>query len=352
MASNISGKSAILALYIPGTADQWGTAGTLGAECGLVAESIGPIGEVAEMVPDPSAGYAWHEYIDKARQIVNPEISGLLRFAGKQWSLIAYCMGLDTPTGTPVSHVMTIVEAIDGTTKWGTLGLQLGPAAGELLLEWPSVKMAGFTIEGPNGDGYYTYTVRTIADACLLGADCGVDASAFDNVTFLQVNSVFPPPVPFGATKFRVAAASGGALADGNAVKIKSLNLTFNRNMGQEWNTRSTAAKQWRTDEPVEEGIPEGTLTVEIGDLNALTYMEQLQDETEVKADITIPYTATYGITIEFPCLKVVNVESAIAGANRIPQKITYQMMEAQSNPTGMAFNTWQLTLVDDKNVY
>jgi len=340
----ITAKSAILALEQ--TASVWGTIVAPGAGDLIKAETIGPILEPRDMVPDPAAGYAWIETLKAARKNVGPEISLIPRYEGRFWSHIAQLMGLDTKSGVgdPYSHVFSLLDAIDGSDNFYSLALQLGPAAGELLFEWPSVKPTGFTLEGPNGQGYMSLALRTIADCVHMGADCTVTTTNFDSVTHLEVSSAMPAQIPFGALRFRLN-WDAGALDSGDNLAIKRFALTFNRGFDREWASRGAQASEWMSAEPIENGIPECSLQIELGDFNALTYMEAHQDETTCKAEAFWSLSANHDLKIEFPLLRIQTPEASINGPNRIPQTLTLVPLLAAAAPTGMTCTNWQMTL-------
>jgi hypothetical protein len=341
----ITGKSLIVA--VEETTSVWGSIVVPGATDAVLVSQIGPLIDKSDMIPDPTAGHAWHQYIEKCRKNVKPELIMPLRWDGRFWSLIAMIMGLDTKTGSadPYTHSLSLLEAIDGSDLFASMAAQLGPASGELLFEWPALKPYGFTIEGPDGSGYMQLTIRNVGDCVNIGADCTVTTSNIDNVTHISLDSVLPPIVPFGNMRFRINGFSGGALGSGDVVKIKNMNFTFNRGIDSEWNTRGAAAQEWESDEPIEDGIPEGTLRIELGDLNALTYLEAFQDETEQKADLFFTYDADHDILIEIPRMKLIDPDGAINGPARIPQTLNFQLMEALAAPTGMTATNWNIVV-------
>ncbi len=344
----ITGKSAIIAYEQ--TTSTWGTAVDAGAGDEVKVESMSPLIDPRDVIPDPSAGDTWHARIENGRKNVAPELVIPLRWSGRLYSFIAQLMGLDTKTGSsdPYTHTISLVDAIDGSDNFGSLAGQLGPAAGELLFQWPTVKPVGFTIEGPDGSGYMKLTVRTIADSLLLGTDSGMNATDFDSVTHLTLDSVVPPIIPFGNLRFRINAQGGAALAAGDNTRIKRFSLTFNRGFDREWVTRGAAANEWETHEPIENGVPEQTLQIELGDLGALTWLEAFQDETEYKAEAYFAYDADHDLKIEFPRLRLSVPDVGISGVNRIPQTLTFMPMLAAAAPTGMTCTNWDLILRDE----
>ena len=347
MAAAVTSKS-LIAAYDP-TPDTWGTQVAPGALDLILPQSLGPLLPTSEMVPDPSAGYAWLQYIERCKENITPELPFSMRWTGRLYSLMAQIMGVDTPAfSTPnCVHVMTMLEAIDGLDNFGTLAAQLGPAGSELLFEWPSVKPTGFTIDGPDGSGYMNVTFRTIADTVNLGSDCTTATSDIDDLTHIPLASALPGIIPFGALRFRMTTNVYGAFDADDELKVRHFTFTFNRNMGPEWTARAAVANAWQTEEPIEDGIPECTLMIELGDLNNLTQLERYQDGTAMKCEAYWQYGTNNYFKIEIPKMLPVVPEASASGSSRIPQTLNYMIMQALANPTGMAFALPVITLAD-----
>lgn len=332
-------------MYQPGN-PTWGTAVAPGALDEVLCESLGPLIDPADIIPDPSAGYQWHEQIDRGRKNVTPELVIPMRYSGRLWSFVAQLMGLDTITGSsdPYTHTMTLLDCIGGSDLFGTLGGEIG---GDLIHEWASLKPAGFTISGPDGNGYMSLVVRTLCDTVNLAGDATIVGSDFDAATHIALSAVLPPIIPFGALKFQMNDQSGADVTGTTAIDVKSVEFTFNRGIGPEFVSRGAVANQWESAEPNEEGIPEQTLKIELADLDALTYMENYQDKTTKKAQLYWQLTSDHNFTMQFPGLHPVVPEGAISGPSRIPQVLNYQCKKALAAPTGMAFTNWQFVLKD-----
>lgn len=254
-------------------------------------------------------------------------------------------MGLDTKTGAadPYTHLMTLVDNIDGSDMFGTLAAEIG---GAYRFEWASVKPTGFTFQGPS-DGYIDCTIRTITDVCNLGADGTVVAGDFDALTHNAIDSALPPIFSFGNVSFKMNVYAGGAVTSEAEIPIKSFNFTFNRNFSHNFLSRASYAKHWQTAEPVEEGIPEALLTVELQDFGDLTYFEAHQDESRFKAQLQFLYDATHYVSFEFPGLIFNPVDANVSGANRIPRTLNLVPIKVTA-PTGMAFTTWRCTVINE----
>jgi len=350
MAASITSKSAILAYEQ--TTSTWGNivVPTIGDM--ILAENFGPLVDPREVVPDPAAGYAWYEVIKNARKNVRPEINMIARYSGRMWSFLAQLMGLDSKSGSgdPYIHEISLLDAIDGSDMFGSLAGQLGPAAGELLFEYPAVKPIGITFEGPDGQGYMRLIIRTICNAMRMGADCTVTTANIDAVTHMQISSALPAQVPFGALRLRLNWVAGALSASDN-LAVKKVSFVFDRGFDAEWASRNAQANEWESAEPIENGIPKQSLEIELGDLNALTYLEAFQDETEAKAELFWSLDANHDIKIEIPRMRLDVPDANISGQGRIPQTLKFMPMKASAAPTGMTCTNWQITIRDPNAV-
>jgi len=343
----ITSRGAIVAYQIGLT--QWGTPVAVGANTQLLISAGLPLHEPREFIPDPSIGYAWNKYFDLGKKNISFDLTMPLRYSGRMWSLIAQCVGLDTVTGSsdPYTHTITLRDSVDGLNLFGTLGVMLGPSGGELRFGWPSIKPVGFTITGPNGQGFIDLTVKLIGTNVRIQEDETTHTvQAFGNVTHITLNSTLPPMIPFGALRFRMNSQSGSALASGDTIKIRKFTFNFERNMSQEWVSKASTTSAWETDEPIEEGIPKQELTIEIPDLNAVTYLENFQDKAEKKADIYFSLDSNHDLLIQFPRLVIDNPEATL-GEGRIPQTIKLVPFLASNAPNGMTCTNWQIVLRD-----
>jgi hypothetical protein len=345
----ITTKGAVLA-YKQLTGGTWGTPAAVGAEDQILATTGPPLGENREIHMSPEAGFAWHQYSQGGRKVLGFDLAIPLRYSGRMWSFIAQIFGLDTKTGAgdPYTHVISLIEAIDGSDLFGTLALQLGPASGELLHGWPAVKPYGFVLSGPNGQGFMDLSVSLICDKLREGADETTHTTAaFDNVTHMAISTALPPMVPFGALRLRMNAQTGDALAAGDNLKVKKFTYSFRRRVEQEWVNRQAYANEFETDEPIEDGIPEEMLSLEMGDIVSLTHFDAFQDQTEQKVEAYWALDASHDIKLELPRLKMLAPEALFQGQGRIPKTLKFQPMLASAAPTGMTVTNSTITLRD-----
>lgn len=345
----ITTKGAVLA-YKQLTGGTWGTPAAVGAGDQILATTGPPLGENRETHMGPEAGYAWNQQAQMGRKILGFDMTMPARYSGRMWSFWAQVFGLDTKTGAgdPYTHVMSLLEAIDGSDLFGTLALQLGPASSELLHGWPAVKPYGITFTGPNGQGFMDLIVSVICDRLREGADETTHTTAaFDNVTHMQISSALAPMIPFGALRLRLNSQSGGALAAGDNLKVKKFTYTFKRKVEQEWVNRQTYVNEFETDEPVENGIPDESVEIECGDIVSLAHFDAFQDGTEQKAEAYWQLDANHDFKLELPRLRLLTPESTFQGQGRIPKTLKFSPMLAAAAPTGMTVTNTTATLRD-----
>ena len=331
------------------TASVWGTAVEPGALDEIKVIDLGPLGEMREINLSKEAGYQWHQYAPIGKKTVEPEIKMKLRYSGREWSFLAQLMGLDTVGGDgPYTHTLSLLDAIDGSDAFGTLAAMLGYSTVGLRFEWPSLKPVKVAISGPDENGRMEIIVKGIADKLNFGTDTATDKSDFTNVSHMELNSVMAPMVPFGALRFRLNPQGGDALGSSDALVVIRWEFEFERKLGEERSSRAIYTKQWETAEPIENGIANQKLIIELGDLNNLTFAERFQDETELKADALFQLDANYSILFEFPRLRLLNIDPWIRNQNRINHKIELQPMLASAAPTGMTCTNSQVVITDD----
>jgi len=330
------------------TPSTWGTPVAPGEYDEVKLISLRPLIDESEMIPDPSAGYAWIMNMKRGRRFVNPNIVIPFRWSGRFWSMITHLMGTDSITGSgPYIHTITQVDSIDGSDLFGTLTAILGLNTAQFLFEWPSLKIHRIIIEGPDNVGYMRMTVRTIGDDFHIGTDCTTVVSDMESVTHIQLDSALPSIVPFQNVRFRINDESRDALDSDDIVPIKKLRIEFGRPLQRTWKSRAGYTHEWETSEPIENGLSRHLVEVTFGDIANLTNLENVQDGTFKKADLFWSYSGDHDIKFEFPSL-VPEIPEVIGARGRIPQHLRFRPKEAASNPSGMAFNRWQITMRDD----
>lgn len=300
-----------------------------------------------EVIQDESAGMVFPEYVDLGRK--NQEISytGDLRYENQHWMHFAHFIGSDVHTGAnPYTHVMDLQ---DETSLFYT-GAGL---VDDQVYEWPSIKAVGWEIS-TGGDGFMQFSATGIADNELIAAD------ATNTATTIGTNASYDTQqlrVPFGHARVNINAQAGAdfnASGDGtDRVCPIGITISSGRPYVRDFTAcRTTAnAREWQTDEPVEDGLKSDIciVTLEFPELTTDDYMEDFQDNNMKKMEILFYDTANRQIKFQFPNLFPLLPDATLPGAGRIGNTVSYQALTAQSAPTGMTGITqpYRLTVIN-----
>ena len=326
--------------------EAWGTASVPGENDEVKAVSFGPLLQVQDVMPDPCSGWIFHTYFIMARKHVRPEIKIPLRYSGRFWSFVAQLMGSDSVSGSdPYTHLMTLIEAIDGANLYGTLAASFGTVATGIV-EWPSFKPTGFSIFGPDEGGFMTLDVKGLGDRIETDGGAATNYSEMSAVTHIQQSGALPLRVPFGGLRLRMNDHTGVALSSSDYVKVKKVAFDFERIFGEEFNSRGSQSRQWETDEPIENGIPDAKMVLLLPDLET-SRLKTHADGTLKKADLYFQLNDNYDVLIEMPSLQPIPMPVSKQGQGRVSHEIAFAVARATANPTGMAFADWRLTLRD-----
>lgn len=310
----------------------WGTAVSCNASnSAFFATDIANFVGIPEPLDDASAGFDFLEYVDAGNLQVEPVIRGHLRYTSALWRLIFGAIGDDAATvvsGSDYDHVGDIQSE-------SSLFHTLCAYDGVQVREIPSFAPSGFTLSGESG-GFWQYEIRGRGDRVLVASQTNTSLSSATHVSKIL-------RVPFGATQVRINDQSDIALASGNIVRPNSLSFNFQRAQVPEFlaNAVAEGSGEFRTRQPAEDGRPTFEITMRFPEYSAVTYIEDIGDETFKKMDWIItgpatPSTNNYTLTISFPALRVVNVEYTISNGNRIVESMTLRALKAQAAPSGM----------------
>jgi hypothetical protein len=320
----------------------WGTAVSCNtASSAFFATDVTNFVAVPEELPDESVGFNYLEYIDAGNVIVEPVLRGHLRYTTALWRLLAWAIGDDSAalvSGSDYDHTMDIQAT---TSLFGTLCAYDGVVVREI----PSFQPNGFTLSGESGQ-FWQYEVRGRGDNILVSSQTNTTLSSATHVS----NTL---RAPFGASTIRINDQSGSSLASGDTVYLNAFSFNFQRAQVGEFLSNAVAegSGEFRTRQPAEDGRPTIEITMRFPEYSAITYMQDVGDETFKKMDLTItgPTTASannYTITLSFPALRVVNVEHTISNGNRIVESLTLRGLSPQSAPSGMTGITFPFRLI------
>ena len=297
-----------------------------------------------DAVPDESMGFFYKEYLDAGYRVVAPTLEGFLRFTNDHWKLFAQLIGDDSATiisGTEYTHVL---DMVDDPALFSTVCLYDGVTVREI----PSYKPNGFTLN--QQDGFWKFQIRGIGDTVLVASQTN---TTLGSVTYRTKTL----RAAYGATTVRINDQSAAALDSTHNIYPRSMEIVFQRPHNPEHLAGAVAdgSGEFLTLEPQQDGSPTLEITMELPEYTAVTYAEDLNDETVKKMTVAIdgPTAAasnSYSATLSFPALRVTDITYGMGPGNRrIVETLKLEGLMAQAAPTGMTGITklFRLAVVD-----
>ena len=333
-----SGRDVIVAFK---KASTWGTAVSVNSSnLGVLVSGASGFHAIPELVPDPSAGFAFHEYIEHGALNVAPSLTLPLRYDGQLWALVAAFMGDDsfTDSAPEYYHSMDLQQE---SAYFGTLCLYDGVTVREI----PSFQVTGIVIRGSSG-GFLEMEVSGIGNDVLY---TGQTNSTLASVTYRTKEQ----RIPFGACTIMMNDQSSGALSSStDKICPVSFELSIQRQMEQDFTAcGNTYTQAGITQQPVDNGHIETTLTLELPEYTADDWLDDLDAGTVRKAQLTVTGDVITNfnreLDIYLPGLVPADAVADINGADRISNSLTFQAVKAQSNPTGMTTTVPRIYLIN-----
>lgn len=309
-------------------AGAWGTAVACGANDAVMILSEGLRKRQSHEL-DRSAGQSFFLIADKGNIAVEGDLPAYLRYDGLT-TLLAMAMGT---AGSPVQqggttaykHVLQLATALDG--KFCTLAIDKKVA----IHEYPSVKVAGFTIRGEAGRPCEVM-LNLMADDLVVPATVNTASTSW---TYRDRSN----RILFDQAVFRINDQSGAALGSGDKVKPASFELAFRRKLKGEYLAEGTK----KIDEPVNDDLPEISLSLRFPNYTSNAWWTALSGDTRKKCDIVFtgnqiqsPYN--YALSLILPHLALRETESQVEGPGKLPNPVVFTALEASSAPTGMSY--------------
>jgi hypothetical protein len=309
----------------------WRTAVECGANDGILILSES-FKQTIEHLDDDSAGLAFLQRTDQGKIEASGDIEAYMRYEGLD-VLIALIMGTaGTPAqqGATAAYTNSYVMADNLDGLFATLVML---KKSDKIFEYPSVKLNQFSLSGE-----MNAPVKLKAG----GIPNLLELASAVNTVATSASISYPDKgnrIIFNKDAyFRINDESGAALDGNDAIYPSGFELSFNRPMEADL----TAGNE-DVDEPVGEGFPEPTLTLNFPrykdasdtfftDWEALTRKKL---EIYFKGDV-IEDTYYYEFKVSFPNLKVIDPEAAISGPGKIPVSLSFKVLGTDSAPTGM----------------
>lgn len=311
-------------------ASQWGSAVAVTSADAFLFTSE-KIARTREHLPDDSAGQAFALAADRGQITCGGDLSAYLRYQGLE-TLLAMAMGAAGPPAHPgasaYAHGLRLTPALGGL--FGTLAVYKGFS----VHEYPAVKVDGFTIEGQAGQPL-TVNFHLICDDLNLNTAGGVNTNA--------LLEAVAAPAPVNRVLFRQGAfwindAEAAALTSANAVQPSRFSLSFRRKMKGDY----LAGGADRIAEPIADGLPEISLSLEFPHYTSDTYLSDLG--ADVRKKMRVAFTGdqiepghAYVLELLFPHLVVTNAEAAVDRAGKIAHPVSLDCLATGEEREGMA---------------
>jgi hypothetical protein len=306
----------------------WGTEVACGENDGVLLKGDTLKRSIKDYTDD-SLGLAFPQERDLGEIDVKGALNAFLRYDSLDL-LIALAMGATggAPTqqgGTSAyTQKFTLAEDLDGL--FATIAVNKAVN----VFEYPSAKIAGFTIKGRMGEPV-TIDFDVVCDD-EDPAPTTNDLTQFGNVTYFETAN----RVLMSQGVFRMNAQGGAALGGGDVINPSSFDLSYKRKLTADYQ----AGGANKIIEPVNDGVPEIKLKLEFPRYSASTYLSDFGSDSRKKMDITFTgaliadtYYRTFKLT--FPNLAILNVEAATK-EGQIVHPLEFACLGASSAPTGM----------------
>lgn len=202
------------------------------------------------------------------------------------------------------------------------------------VIEYPSCSVTSISLNADEAPGILQFSAEMIANNAVITSTTNTNAD-------LQAATIHDRErIAFGFDDlFRINTASGSTLSGSDNVAITSFALTLNRPQDMIGEIRGSAGNS----APIDTDISTGTLTVTLKELADHTWFTIWSAETPQKATLNIQGTQigsgqNRAITIYLPRLVLVQEpDYAITSAGVNPVTLTFKIIAASSNPSGMS---------------
>ncbi len=321
-------------------ASTWGTAVEAGALDGVLITSSSLTGG-KEVIPDETlSGDGYGNAPDIGQEIFTGTVTMPFRYAGRCPNILA---GIFGTAGAPseVESSLEYTHAISLESRLGDFWTWVERRGNVSAWEYAAAKITSLVIE-VSGRGRATMDVGFIATG-LTRDDSGTNTIA----TTANVTVQTPiEPIYLGDCRLRLNTQGGGALAGGDTLKPNLIRLTIERGLSEDFKSDQTLGRKCQ--DPVEEGDVGIFLQLGFPEYQADTYQKWVDAGTEQKADLYIT-SSTAALTgaasnlyheydFDFPRLiPAERPDNAITGPGRIEDGVTFKVVTASANPTGMS---------------
>lgn len=226
-------------------------------------------------------------------------------------------------------HTITFNSTLNA--KYGTLAYDTGTVN---LIEFPSVATSDLTFKLEDAPGILEFTASMLANTAVITGAVNTNAS------MLAATLVDTEVIAYAfEDTYRQNASSGGALAGGDQYNITGYELNLSRPQEMIGEIKGSSGNG----EPIESGLFEGTLTLTVKSLEDHTRFTEWAAETPQKCSLNIQGTqigsgVNKALTINIPKMLLVQEPNyALSSEGINPLTLTYRILQATANPTGMS---------------
>lgn len=328
MGTSLTGREILVGLK---KAAAWRTALVCGANDGLLILSES-FKQTIEHLDDDSAGLPFIQRTDQGKKEASGGMEAYLRYEGLDvlLALVMGTAGAPTQQGTTTAYINSYVMADSLQGLYATLAML---KKSDKVHEYPSVKLNQFGLSAEMNTPV-KLTVEGTANLLELASEINT-ASTMANITYPDKGN----RVIFNKdTQFWLNDESGAALGAGDAVYASGFSLSFNRPMEADFVFNHEDA-----DEPVAEGFPEVTMTLDFPRYNDNNHIFFTDWEAMTRKKLVIKFKGPlietgyyYEFNMSFPNLKIIDPEASISGPGKIPLSLSFKVLGTDAAPTGM----------------
>ena len=328
MGNPLTGREILIGLKKAAT---WRTAVAAGANDGILILSES-FKQTIEHLNDDSAGLAFIQRTDKGKIDAGGSLEAYMRYEGLDvlLALIMGTAGAPTVQGVTAAYINSYVMADNLAGLFATLSML---KKSDKVFEFPSVKLNKFSLSGES-NAPVKLTVDGIANKLELASAVNT-AGTLASLTYPDKGNRI---IMNKDAHFWLGDESDAALSTTDVIYPSGFELSFPRPMEADLTVGNEDV-----DEPVGEGFPEVTLTLNFPRYNDAnhTHFTDWEALTRKKMEIyfkgaLIESTYYYEFKISLPNLKVMDPDAAISGPGKIPVSLSFKVLGTDTAPTGM----------------
>tara|TARA_Y100000310_G_scaffold146471_2_gene145819 strand:- start:1637 stop:2770 length:1134 start_codon:yes stop_codon:yes gene_type:complete len=300
----------------------------------------------ADQEPGVTSSQTFTGTIEANMQYSSPVLSTLIAMAMGRADSPVSPLGISSGSEKPYPYYMSY--RLGDNVEGYFVSLCIDKQASSKIHEYDSVKVNGMTITGAAGE-----FVKISFD--LIARKLNVDTTT---TTTLAAATVSTPKkfVRFEDFQFRLAAASGGALAAGNQIYPTSFSITLNNNLVGDL----TSLNAPYVDEPIRDAAREITGSFEIPKYEDTTIETQFLGNTTTKMDIRARSTDQiieagggpyyYAFEMFMPAVLISDAQRPVTGFSKVPAPFSFTAKKVvASAPDGMDGNGNLSTLSNEE---